>query len=103
VFLLTTNIDSDRPAYTSDLWEVNGNVALPTLGQEYNSVVRSSITAGTAATGATGGSNAGPRSGSATASSHSAATSTAFASPGKEIAGMSAGLAAVMLGFIWWL
>ena len=39
------------PAYTSGVWEVNGDVAVPTLGQQFNAQVESSITAGNAATG----------------------------------------------------
>lgn len=93
------------PAYTSSLWEVNGNVALPTLGQTYDAAVASSITAGTAASsgtatasGSKGATSTGTATGSAASSTH-----TGMASPGKEIAGMGAGLVAVMLGFIWWL
>jgi len=106
------------PAYTSSLWAVNGNVALPTLGQTYNAQVASSITAGTAASSGTatagmsgssgaastsrsgGGSSSRAASGTGTAAS---ASQTGMASPGREIAGMGAGLVAVMLGFIWWL
>lgn len=96
------------PAYTSALWEVNGDVALPTLGQTYNAQVASSITAGTAASGATAtasgseASGATTKTGTATGTAASASQS-GMASPGKEIAGMSAGLVAVMLGFVWWL
>lgn len=85
------------PAYTSGTWEVNGNVALPTLGQTYNAAVSSSITAGTAASSATGTST-----GTATGAS-SSATKSGAASPSKEIAGMGVGLVAVMMSFIWWL
>ncbi|KAJ9620204.1 hypothetical protein H2203_007969 [Taxawa tesnikishii (nom. ined.)] len=100
------------PAFTSGLWEVNGGVALPTLGQTFDAGVRSSITAGTAATAsATGTSSAasGSRSGSAsgtasgTGAAASASATAGMASPGREIAGMSVGLVGVMLGFIWWL
>ncbi|TKA80727.1 hypothetical protein B0A49_01144 [Cryomyces minteri] len=85
------------PAYTSDVWEVNGAVALPTLGQTYDAGVRSSITAGTAAASASG-----KASGTAASASPSA-SHTGSASGGNEIAGMSAGLVVVMLGFVWWL
>lgn len=96
------------PAFTSSLWEVNGDVALPTLGQTYGAEVSSSITAGTAAssgataTGSSSRSGSGTASGSATGSAASA-SQTGMASPSKKIAGMSAGLVGVMLGFIWWL
>lgn len=73
------------PAYTSSLWEVNGNVALPTLGQEFNAAVSRSITGGTA--DATGTASGGAASGTASGASGSgsagaaAATSTAAAAP----------------------
>lgn len=90
------------PAYTSALWEVNGNVALPTLGQTYDAQVQSSITAGTAASKT--GSGSAAATGSSTASGAAAsASASGMASPGKEIAGMGVGLVGVMLGFIWWL
>ncbi|KAL2354211.1 Glucanosyltransferase-domain-containing protein [Cryomyces antarcticus] len=85
------------PAYTSGVWEVNGAVALPTLGQTYDAGVRSSITAGTAAASASG-----KASGTAASASPSA-SHTGSASGGNEIAAMSAGLVVVMLGFVWWL
>ncbi|KAL1613402.1 hypothetical protein SLS54_010645 [Diplodia seriata] len=78
------------PSYTAGVWEVNGDVSLPTLGQTYNSAVQSSITAGTAAT-ATG-----------TAASASA-TSTGAASPAREVRGMGVGLAGVLAGAVFWL
>ncbi|EOD45832.1 Glycolipid anchored surface protein GAS1 [Neofusicoccum parvum] len=80
------------PDFTSGVWEVNGAVALPTLGQSYDASVRSSITAGTAAT-ATG-----------TASgSGASATKTGAASPAKEVTGMGIGLAGVFAGAVFWL
>ncbi|KAL1306050.1 hypothetical protein AAFC00_004176 [Neodothiora populina] len=97
------------PAYTSAQWDVNGDVALPSLGQIYNAEVSSSITAGTAAASASpsasasgSGSAAAGTTGSATGTAASS-TSTGMANPSKEIAGMSAGLVAVMIGFVWWL
>jgi hypothetical protein len=75
------------PAFTAEVWEVNGNVGLPTLGQTFDAAVRSSITAGTAASSA------------ATAS----ATKKAGASPAREVKGMGLGLAGVLVGFFWWL
>lgn len=83
------------PAYTSGQWEVSGNAALPTLGQTYNAG-SASQTAGSGS----GGSGSGTSTGTAAASS---STQSGLASPGKEIAGMSAGLVSVMLGFLWWL
>jgi 1,3-beta-glucanosyltransferase GAS1 len=74
------------PAYTSDVWEVNGQVALPTLGQTFDAAVASSITAGTAA---------------ATASASS--TKKAGASPAREVQGMGMGLVGILLGFFWWM
>lgn len=88
------------PAYTSGAWEVSGNVALPTLGQTYGAEVSSSGSG--SATGTAGSSATGSKTGTATGSA-ATATKTGMASPGKEIAGMSAGLVCVMLGFIWWL
>ena len=76
------------PASTSGVWDVDGNVPLPTLGQTQAKQATSSTTGSATAT-----------SGSASAT----ATKKGSASGGKEIAGMSMGLSAVMLGFIWWL
>lgn len=96
------------PAFTSEVWQVNGNVALPTLGAKFDAQASSSITAGTAATTsgttATGSAASGSAGGSSTVSgAASSATSTGMASPTKEIAGVSAGLVSVMLAFMWWL
>ncbi|KAF1349788.1 glycoside hydrolase family 72 protein [Delphinella strobiligena] len=98
----TSNTAPSCPAFTSSLWEVNGDVALPTLGQTYDAAVSSSITAGTASTASASATSTGTGTKSGTAASASS-TKTGMASPGKEIAGMSAGLVAVMLGFVWWL
>lgn len=70
------------PAYTSGVWEVNGDVALPTLGQTFNAQIQSSITAGTAASGAS-----------------ASATKTGAAVPAREMNAMGAGLAGVFVGF----
>ena len=78
-----TNSPPACPASTSGVWEVNGNVALPTLGQTAS------------AGGATGTS-------SSTGASPSA-TKKGSASGRKEVAGMSTGLVGVMLAFVWWL
>ncbi|OCK75724.1 glycoside hydrolase family 72 protein [Lepidopterella palustris CBS 459.81] len=77
------------PAYTSGVWEVNGGVALPTLGQTYNAAIQSSITKGAAA-----------GTGSASAATP---TKTGAASPGREVRGMGIGLVGVLVGFFWWL
>lgn len=76
------------PAYTSGVWEVNGGVALPSLGQTFDAAIQSSITKGTAAGGT--GAAATP-------------TKTGAASVGKEVKGMSVGLVTVMLTFFWWM
>ncbi|KAK3946340.1 1,3-beta-glucanosyltransferase [Diplogelasinospora grovesii] len=76
------------PSSTSGGWLVNGNVALPTLGETYSGTY-------TTAPSATGTGTAG-----------SAATTTSTKNPApanKEIAGMSAGLVGVMLFFTFWL
>jgi len=73
------------PSSTAGGWALNGNVPLPTLGQTLN---RGAV--GASATGTATGASA-------------TATKKGSASGGKEIAGMSVGLAGVMLGFIVWL
>ncbi|KAI9684754.1 MAG: hypothetical protein M1829_000129 [Trizodia sp. TS-e1964] len=75
------------PSSTSGQWNVDGNVALPTLGQTAQKA-GSSPTSKSSATG--------------TAPS-ATATKTGSASGRKEIAGMGIGLVSVMLGFMWWL
>ncbi|KAI9815580.1 MAG: hypothetical protein M1832_005441 [Thelocarpon impressellum] len=75
------------PAETSGVWDVDGGAALPTLGQ--------TAAKGASPTGAAG-------SGTSTGASPSA-TKQGAASGGKEVAGMSAALVAVLLGFVWWL
>ncbi|KAK7535322.1 Glucanosyltransferase-domain-containing protein [Phyllosticta citribraziliensis] len=74
------------PGFTSDVWEVNGAVALPTLGATFDAAVRSSITAG--ATGSRTG----------TAAAASATKTGAAASPGSDVRRMGVGLAGVMVG-----
>ncbi|KAI5235818.1 glycoside hydrolase family 72 protein [Aureobasidium subglaciale] len=110
-----TNSAPECPAYTSGVWEVSGNVALPTVGQAYEAqtttpATSTSGTTGTGATGSRSGSGSGSRStGSTTGTSTGASSGTAasasqtgMASPSRQIAGMSVGLVSVMLGFIWW-
>ncbi|KAF2204317.1 hypothetical protein GQ43DRAFT_494664 [Delitschia confertaspora ATCC 74209] len=84
------------PAYTSSVWEVNGAVALPTLGQTFDAKVQSSITAGTVASSSATGTGTG------TAAS-SSPTKGGAASPAREIKGMGLGLFGVLVGFFWWL
>jgi len=73
------------PAFTSDVWVVNGGVALPTLGQTFDAAIQSSITKGTAA-------------GTGTASAPTS-TKTGGGSPGREVKGMGVGLVGVLVGF----
>jgi len=76
------------PASTAGAWLVDGNVVLPSVGQ-------------TQATGtATNADATGSPTGSASTPS---STKKGTANGGKEIAGMSAGLVGVMLGFLYWL
>ncbi|KAI9823997.1 MAG: hypothetical protein M1819_001085 [Sarea resinae] len=86
-----TNSPPACPASTAGVWEVNGNTPLPTLGQAYQASSSTSSTAPKATGTSTG-----------TAPSKTA-TKKGSASGGKEIAGMSVGLATVMLCFMWWL
>ncbi|KAF2267184.1 hypothetical protein CC78DRAFT_457851 [Lojkania enalia] len=79
------------PAYTSDVWEVNGGVALPSVGQTFDSAVKSSITASTTVPSGTGQPSASPTEGAAPGS------------PIKEVQGMSVGLLGLLLGFFWWM
>ncbi|RDW68251.1 1,3-beta-glucanosyltransferase-3 [Coleophoma crateriformis] len=78
------------PSSTSSGWLVQGDVALPTIGQ----------TQGTSSAAATA---TGASTGTATGSAASATSTKGSASGGKEIAGMSVGLVAVMLTFVFWL
>ncbi|KAN0090557.1 glycoside hydrolase family 72 protein [Hyaloscypha variabilis] len=75
------------PTSTAGGWLVNGDVALPSLGQ----------TLSTDASGAAATATA------TTSSAQSTATKKSGSNGGKEIAGMSAGLVGVMLGFMYWL
>ncbi|KAI9648266.1 hypothetical protein NHQ30_002898 [Ciborinia camelliae] len=79
------------PASTSGGWLVDGDVKLPSIGQKE-------------ATGTATTSGSASSTGSATGSAPSAtSTKKGSASGGKEITGMSVGLAAVMFGFMYWL
>ena len=74
------------PAYTAGDWEVNGDIALPTLGQTFNAQIQSSITGGSAAA-------------SATAST----TSKGGAGGNVELTGMGAGLSGLLFAVMLWL
>ena len=77
------------PSSTAGGWLVDGDVKLPSVGQTEQT---------------SGASSTGTSTASATGSAASAtSTKKGSASGGKEIAGMSAGLVAVMLGFVYWL
>lgn len=82
-----SNTPPECPAMTSSVWDVDGKSPLPTVGQSY----AMASTTGTATATATVGS-ASPT-----------ASNRGSASGGNEVAGMTIGLAAVMLGFVWWL
>lgn len=74
------------PEYTKDLWNVNRNVALPTLGQTFDAQVSSSITAGGTNTGSTGSMAMATAAGSATRrSSTSSSRAVATGMPSPEI------------------
>lgn len=81
------------PSSTAGGWLVNGDVKLPSVGQtqQFGSALTAEPT-NAAAAGTPTGSAADPT-----------ATKKGAANGGKEIAGMSAGLVAVMLGFMYWL
>jgi hypothetical protein len=76
------------PTSTAGGWLVNGDVKLPSVGQ--------TLATGTSGAAATG-------TGTATGSAASPSSTKGSANGGKEIAGMSIGLVAVMLGFMYWL
>jgi 1,3-beta-glucanosyltransferase GAS1 len=80
------------PSSTAGGWLVNPNDKLPTINQVL--VAATSTAAATTPSTPTG---------TATGSSASATSTKGSASGGKQIAGMSAGLVAVMMGFMYWL
>ena len=67
------------PSFTSGLWEVNGNVPLPTLGAKLDAAASSSITAGTSS-GGNGGSGSQTGTGSAASQTGSATSGGSAAS-----------------------
>lgn len=79
----------DCPASTASGWQVDGNVALPTLGATYTGSYSSEPTASGTATG------------TGTAASPSSTQNAVSGS--KEITGMAAGLVGVMMIFTVWL
>jgi hypothetical protein len=79
------------PSSTAGGWLVDGDVKLPSVGQTQQLSVTGTI--------AVSGSTGSPTGSAATPTSSKKGT----ANGGKEIAGMSAGLVAVMLGFMYWL
>ncbi|KAG9243609.1 Glucanosyltransferase-domain-containing protein [Calycina marina] len=78
------------PSSTSGGWLVDGDVTLPSVGQ--TQVTGSATSAASDTTPTTTGTAADPTT-----------TKKGAANGGKEIAGMSAALVAVMLGFMYWL
>jgi 1,3-beta-glucanosyltransferase GAS1 len=85
------------PPLTSGVWEVQGDVALPTLGATYNAAAASTITGGIPGpSGGSGGSGGSDGSG-APSSTAGAGGSTA------EIAGVGAGLSGLLLAVMMWL
>ena len=86
------------PSSTSGGWLVDGNPALPSLGQTLN---RDPTTATGTSTATSTGTKAAAATG--TGSSSSPTSTKGSASGGQRIAGMTIGLAAVMFAFIVWL
>jgi len=84
------------PSSTSGGWLVNGNVPLPTINQALSTAAASTSTVASST-------SVEAASVTATGSSASASATKGAASGGKEIAGMSTGLVAVMLIFTYWL
>ena len=79
------------PTSTPSGWLVDGNVALPTLGETFKGSYTSTPTVDPATVS------------TATGASASASSTENPASPNKEITGMGAGLVGVMLVFTFWL
>jgi 1,3-beta-glucanosyltransferase GAS1 len=78
------------PSSTAGGWLVDGDVKLPSMGQTLQA----------SGTGTAAGSTP---TGTATGSAANPSSTKGSANGGKEIAGMSVGLVAVMLGFMYWL
>lgn len=77
------------PGYTADTWEVNGNVALPSIGQVFDAAQQSAITGGSSA--------------NASASATASATKKGGASPAGEVKAGAMGLGVVMAVAVAWL
>jgi hypothetical protein len=75
------------PTYTSDVWEVNGDVIVPTLGQSFDAQIASSITAGNTAKG--------------TASA--SATKKGSANSSTDVKAMKLCLVSVVVAFFSWI
>ncbi|KAI9762518.1 MAG: hypothetical protein M4579_000321 [Chaenotheca gracillima] len=83
------------PTATPGIWNVDGSVALPSIGQTATKTKSksSSTASGTSASSPSG----------ASAAASPSQTKSGSASGGRELGAMSACLVGVMLGFIWWL
>ncbi|KAH8677317.1 Glucanosyltransferase-domain-containing protein [Xylariales sp. PMI_506] len=80
----------DCPASTSGGWLINGNVALPSLDEKFTVTSYSTVASATGTTTASG-------------TAASASSTKNAVSDSKEVTGMAAGLAAVMMIFTFWL
>ncbi|KAF2742378.1 glycoside hydrolase family 72 protein [Sporormia fimetaria CBS 119925] len=83
------------PSYMSDassVWEISGNVPLPTIGQTHQAQVSRTQDAGATPTGDQG-----------QASSSASKTGAAPGGPIRDMQGMGMGLVAAIIGFFWWL
>lgn len=78
------------PAFTSGVWEINGDVSLPSVGATLDQAAQTSINAGGAQVTGSAGSKKGGASGRVSGG-------------GREWVGMCVGLVSVMVGFVWWL
>ena len=81
------------PSSTPSGWGINGNPAIPTIGQKFDP----------SAPQATVASQTGSPTASSSSSSTSASPTAGSANGGREVAGMAVGLGVVMLGFVVWL
>jgi len=87
------------PSYTSGAWEVNGNAALPTLGQEFNAAVSSSFASGGSGS-ATGGQSSATGTGSGSSGSGSQSSDAGGSSASGGSSGGSAGAASSSAGAV---
>jgi len=97
------------PGYTQSLWEVSGNVPLPTIGAAAVAVAPTSgataiATVTATATASRAASGAATTATVASAASASASTTKTGGAEGrKEIAGVALGLTGVLFGAMYWL